>query len=95
MSTRNDKLELPGLDAIEAAEQRIRDRVPETPALHAVDLENYLDQPLWLKAENLQVGGSFKVRGAVNWLRTATTEELEPGLITVSAGNHALALSWA
>lgn len=95
MSRYADYPELPDLETIQAAERRIRDLVIETPTLHAIDLGEYLGQPLWLKAENLQVGGSFKARGALNWLLTATAEELEPGLVTVSAGNHALALAWA
>lgn len=86
---------LPDLAAIEAAESRIRDRVPETPLLPALDLGDDLGQPLWLKAENLQATGSFKVRGALNWVRTASDADLANGLITVSAGNHALALAWA
>lgn len=86
---------IPDLAAIEAAERRIRDRVGESPLLHATDLSTRLGQPLWLKMESLQPTGSFKVRGATNWIRTATNAELRNGLITVSAGNHALALSWA
>ena len=86
---------LPGLDAIEAAEARIRDRIPPTPLVQASDLGDDLGLPLWLKAENLQITGSFKVRGALNWVRGASDEEIGNGLITVSAGNHALALAWA
>lgn len=43
----------------------------------------------------MQRTGSFKARGALNWMLTAQPEELEAGLITVSAGNHAIALAWA
>ena len=86
---------IPDLAAIEAAERRIRDRFPESPMLFAPDLSERMGQPLWLKSENLQPTGSFKVRGATNWIRTATAAELRHGLITVSAGNHALALAWA
>ncbi len=86
---------LPGLPGIEAAAARIRDLIPETPLVAALDLGDDLGQPLWLKAENLQRTGSFKARGALNWIRTATPAETANGLITVSAGNHALALAWA
>lgn len=95
MSATVNNPDLPDLDAIQAAENRICDLVPETPLFRAFDLGEHLDQPLWLKAENLQRGGSFKARGALNWVMTATPDELECGLITVSAGNHALALAWA
>lgn len=78
-----------------AAAQRLRGRLPVTPLLGSPDLDGYLGMPLWLKAENLQPTGSFKVRGALNWLATASPTELGHGLVTVSAGNHALALAWA
>ncbi len=87
--------ELPDLAAIQAAARRIGDRLAPTPCVFAEDLSTSLGQPLWVKAENLQPTGSFKVRGALNWLRTASEEELAAGLVTVSAGNHALALAWA
>lgn len=86
---------LPSLAQIEAAEARIRHRVEMTPALFAHDLCAHLNQPLWLKAENLQRTGSFKARGACNWIATASADELRAGLVTVSAGNHAIALAWA
>ncbi len=86
---------LPTLDTIREAEARIRDDLLETPLIPALDLENHVKQPLWLKLENLQRTGSFKARGALNWLLTANEAELRAGLVTVSAGNHALALAWA
>ena len=86
---------LPDEAIITQAAQRIADRVGETPMLAAPDLEQDLGQPLWLKCENLQRTGSFKARGALNWLLTAADEELARGLVTVSAGNHAIALAWA
>lgn len=95
MSTSAEPPQLPSRADIEAAGRRIRELVPETPLLRAWDLGEDLGQPMWLKAENLQRTGSFKARGATNWLRTAAPEETGNGLITVSAGNHALALAWA
>ncbi len=89
------ELKLPTLAHIQAAADRIRDAVPETPTLRAHDLGEHLGLPLYLKAENLQKTGSFKTRGACHWLRTASARELEKGLVTVSAGNHATALAWA
>jgi len=86
---------LPTLHDIQAAAKRIGGDILCTPALFAADLSTSLQHPLWLKAENLQCTGSFKARGALNWLRTASDAELVNGLITVSAGNHALALAWA
>ncbi|GGX57994.1 threonine/serine dehydratase [Saccharospirillum salsuginis] len=86
---------LPDLNTVRHAEARIRDRVLETPLIPSPDLEREVGQPLWLKLESVQRTGSFKARGALNWMLTASDEELENGLVTVSAGNHALALAWA
>lgn len=85
----------PTLEDIRAAEQRIHQDLPATPAVLAFELADQLGQPLRLKTENFQRTGSFKARGALNWICSASPQELRPGLITVSAGNHALALAWA
>lgn len=86
---------LPTFKDVNNAARTIAGQLPQTPLLRPPDLEQTLGQPLWLKAENLQRTGSFKTRGVLNWLLTASDRELAPGLITVSAGNHALALAWA
>lgn len=77
-----------------AARGRIEDSLPVTPVVRALALEERLGAPLYLKGELFQQTGSFKARGALNWLRSATDEELRRGLLTVSAGNHAMALAW-
>ena len=50
---------------------------------------------IWLKLENLQPIGSFKIRGALNAIRRAPREELERGVVTASAGNMAQGVAWA
>lgn len=50
---------------------------------------------VWLKAENLQRTGAFKVRGALNRLATLTESEREAGVVAASAGNHGQAVAWA
>jgi threonine dehydratase len=50
---------------------------------------------VWLKAENLQWTGSFKVRGAVNAVLQLSPDQRRQGVITLSAGNHGLALAYA
>lgn len=81
-------------DVVEAC-RTLGDTLPVTPLLRPPELEEALGVPLWLKAELLQVTGSFKARGALNWVRHADEDTLKRGLITVSAGNHAKALAWA
>lgn len=85
---------LPTLQDFQTALSRVRSQLPATPLFPAPDLETIAGRPLWLKAECLQPTGSFKVRGVLNWLQTASEARREAGLITVSAGNHALALAW-
>src|SRR3954449_1160826 len=67
----------------------------ETPVLPAKRLARQVGGELWLKLENLQVTGSFKVRGAVNRLSALTPEEHAAGVLAASAGNHAQAVAWA
>src|SRR3954462_5020396 len=67
----------------------------ETPVLPAKRLARQVGGELWLKLENLQVTGSFKVRGAVNCLSALGADEHEAGVLAASAGNHAQAVAWA
>jgi threonine dehydratase len=77
---------------IQAAAERIRPYVLPTPVLSA---EAMAGEGSWLKAENLQRTGSFKVRGAVNAVLQLTSEQRARGVITLSAGNHGQALAYA
>lgn len=75
------------------AEKRIREHICETP----VELSPYLRQPgtcrVYLKLENNQITGSFKLRGAVNKFLSLNTEERKGDIITASSGNHAAAFA--
>ncbi len=51
--------------------------------------------PLWLKLENLQPVGSFKIRGGVNAIRTARPDAIARGVVAASAGNFAQGVAWA
>jgi threonine dehydratase len=53
------------------------------------------DTQIYLKLENLQPIGSFKIRGATNAIRRASEEELAEGVVTASAGNMAQGVAWA
>ncbi len=85
------------LSAFQAAAARIEGRVRKTPLL---DVEPVMDSPggarsLFLKLENLQPTGSFKVRGASNTAAVLTDQERARGLITASGGNHGLGVAYA
>ena len=82
----------PAIEEIEAAAGRVAPHVVRTPILDGSVLGT---GPLWLKAEGLQRGGSFKVRGAFNAVLQLSPEERARGVITLSAGNHGVALALA
>lgn len=83
------------LDDVRAAADRIGRALARTPLFTASQLGDRLGIKLALKAELLQKTGSFKPRGALNRLLTTSRADLERGLVTVSAGNHAQGLAWA
>jgi threonine dehydratase len=74
------------LDDIRAAAERIRAIALRTPLLP-------LAERAWLKPENLQPTGSFKIRGAYNALAQLSPEKRAAGVVTHSSGNHAQALA--
>ncbi|HEX7022133.1 MAG TPA: hydroxyectoine utilization dehydratase EutB [Trueperaceae bacterium] len=84
----------PTLQDIYAARQRIRPLVRPTPLLGCEVLSRVASTEVYLKPENLQATGSFKVRGAANRLLTLTEEERARGVVTVSTGNHGRAVAY-
>jgi len=84
--------ELLSLADVRAAADRIQPHVVKTPTLSG---EAVAGPGVWLKAENLQRTGSFKVRGAVNAVLQLSPQQRHRGVITLSAGNHGLALAYA
>ena len=65
-----------------------------TPLLRAPELSDQLGQPVWLKAECLQVTGSFKVRGAAARLSALNDQERMRGVVSCSSGNHGRAVAY-
>ena len=78
------------LDDIRRARERIADSVIRTPLVRL----NVDDTQIFLKLENLQPIGSFKLRGAGNAIAIATPKELSKGVYTASAGNMAQGVAW-
>ena len=87
--------ELPTLDDVYAARERIAGRLHRTPMLSSRTLSERVGVPVLFKAELFQRTGSFKPRGVLNKLATLTDEEKARGVISISAGNHAQALAYA
>src|SRR5438067_1952978 len=85
-----------GVADVTAAAQRISPYIRRTPLL---SLGRTVRQPLaWdvvLKLESLQVGGSFKIRGALNALLSLPRDAIEQGVVTASGGNHGLGVACA
>jgi threonine dehydratase len=77
------------------AARSIAGRVRETPLLPAGELSRRVGAEVLLKAENLQVTGSFKARGATNKIRRLSEPQLRAGVVAASAGNHAQAVACA
>jgi threonine dehydratase len=80
---------------VEEAARRIAGQVRETPLLPAGELSRRVGARVLLKAENLQVTGSFKARGATNVVRRLPEDALRAGVVAASAGNHAQAVARA
>ena len=81
--------------AIAAAAQRIAGRVHHTPVLRSRSVDAAAGAEVYLKAENLQRGGAFKFRGAMNRLLQLTAAERSRGVLAYSSGNHAQAVALA
>jgi threonine dehydratase len=85
----------PTLADIESARERLAGRARVTPVYGSETFTRLAGTRVWLKAENLQRTGSFKIRGAVNKLATLGAAERVAGVIAASAGNHGQAVAWA
>ncbi|PLX79509.1 MAG: threonine ammonia-lyase [Desulfuromonas sp.] len=83
------------LEMIRAAATRLNGRVRRTELIPSHYYSERIGAPVWFKCENLQRTGSFKLRGATNFLLNQTNELLRNGVITASAGNHAQGLACA
>jgi threonine dehydratase len=82
-------------DRLEGARARVAGSIHRTPLVGSRFLSDLVGVPVYLKCENLQKTGAFKVRGALNRLLRLSDEERARGVVTISAGNHAQAVAWA
>src|SRR5215213_2082355 len=87
-----ETVDLIPISAIEEARRVIAGKAIRTPLVRL----NLLDAPaeIYLKLENLQPIGSFKIRGAANAIARLSPERLESGVVTASAGNMAQGVAW-
>jgi threonine dehydratase len=85
---------LTAADVLEAA-QRITPYIHRTPVITSRLLNAAAGKQVFLKCENLQRGGAFKLRGAFNFLLRLTPEQRQRGVVAFSSGNHAQAVAIA
>jgi threonine dehydratase len=76
-------------DDIRAASDRIRPLAKRTPVLRSRGLDAATGLTAFLKCENFQTGGAFKIRGATNFLCSIPKADLPRGVVAFSSGNHA------
>ena len=86
---------LVGLREIGSAARRLAGIAIHTPLIDADALSERVDAHVRLKCECLQRGGSFKIRGAHNFISQLSDEQVAAGLVTYSSGNHAQAVALA
>jgi threonine dehydratase len=87
--------DLLGLADIEAARVLLAGVVKTTPLEHSMPLTRTLGVPTWLKCENQQRAGSYKVRGAYTRIARLSDAERARGVVAASAGNHAQGVALA
>lgn len=83
------------LDKFEAASEIVKQVTNPTKLVYSDYLSQQTGGKIYLKPENMQQTGAYKLRGAYYKISTLTKEERERGLITASAGNHAQGVAYA
>jgi len=87
------------IDVIAANAARAADRIApyirQTPLERSAYFSELTGANVWLKLENLQITGSFKLRGACNKLLSLTPEQIGVGCVAASSGNHGAAVAYA
>src|SRR6266545_3315161 len=80
---------------IQEAADRLKKRVRRTEMILSNPFSEKLGFPVYFKCENLQRTGSFKIRGALNFMTSQPRKSLAKGVITASAGNHAQGVAFS
>lgn len=86
---------IPTFNDVLAARELIAPYLPKTPLVRSEKLSALLDCDYYLKCENVQPIGAFKVRGGVNLVGTTPEEKKRAGIVTASTGNHGQSIAYA
>lgn len=87
------KTQPPGLIDVYLAKRKIKKSIYRTPIVKSPGLREIVTAECYLKLENLQNTGSFKIRGATNKILSLSDDERKRGVIAVSSGNHGRAVA--
>ena len=90
-----ENVSIPTLTDIRAARERIADIIHPTPLMRHALLVQELGLDLWVKHENHNPTGAFKVRGGLNLVRSLDADERSRGVVTASTGNHGQSIAMA
>jgi threonine dehydratase len=82
-------------DDIQQAADRIRPHIHRTPVMTSRTFDKHSAVKTFFKCENLQRGGAFKLRGAVNFIQSIPLSDIGRGVVAFSSGNHAQAVAIA
>ena len=85
----------PTLNDVYAARERVAPHVPRTPLMRHPLLDEATGLTIWVKHENHNPTGAFKVRGGLNLVGAMTAEERARGIVTASTGNHGQSIALA
>ena len=85
----------PTINDIHRARTAIRGHILRTPLRHYPVLSELLDADVWVKHENFQLLGAFKVRGGINLVSQTSQAERDRGFVTASSGNHGQSIAYA
>jgi threonine dehydratase len=93
--TDSTKLIEPTMADIQQARSTIEKHVLRTPIRHYPILSKLLDADVWVKHENFQLLGAFKIRGGINLVSQTSDDERKRGFVTASSGNHGQSIAYA
>src|SRR6476620_4277488 len=88
-------MQIPEFRDVVAAQRRIRPHLARTPLHSYPALDDLLGTEIYVKHENYQPVGAFKVRGGINLISQLSAEERAQGVIAASTGNHGQSVSYA
>ena len=83
------------IENVKKARENIKDVIVKTPILHSKIFSDLCNNIVYMKCENLQLTGAYKLRGALNKIKGLTDYEKSQGVVCSSAGNHAQGVAYA